>query len=592
MALSLEERAKRRLVRQLAKERWANAHKGWRAYSKNLEAAAKMVGQIIKAHLPALESGEAGWQLALQKMTAALERYSRALDPWAYSVAHLMLTEVDRRERKAWLEHGREIGRNLIKEIENAPTGKAYQEGMARQVALITSLPLTAAQRVHELATGQLYSGLRGKSLLEEILKTGSVTVSRAKLIARTEVARASTEFTRARAEYVGSPGYIWRTARDVDVRKSHKKLEGTVHRWDAPPLSDPPNLHAHPGQSYNCFPGDTLIDLSCGLRRLWRAPFDGELICLKLSSEIIEVTPNHPILTAKGWKAASALDPGDYLRRIPSQRFETTDFSKNKRIPTFNDLYTALICSSGVCNRLRGLNFHGDVINDDIDEIIVDLDLLEHVKFLLSKKFGQFNFNRTDGRISTSCLRSLNHIICSNFSGFLYSLVTLFLSFIKSDDLISFLNRPNWDIISRKNISNNSYIDIISFAKNRCSGTGLIKSDNFLFWKDFAIVGGASFDFSKICEQPAAFEMDAQLIGRTSDRFSGFFQESPIEQHFCRLLDKGTRKFSGHVYTIESDTGYYGTGVTRIIAKNCRCYPEVIVPDVDDVDIPNFGKK
>jgi SPP1 gp7 family putative phage head morphogenesis protein len=249
----LEERAERRKARQLAKERWANAHKGWKSYSRNLEAAARMVGQIIKAHLPTLESGEAGWQLALQQMIAALERYSKALDPWAISVARLMLAEVDRREKRAWIEHGREIGRNLLLELENAPTGRAYQEGMQRQVGLITSLPLVAAQRVHELAIGQLYSGLRGKELLEEILKTGNVTVSRAKLIARTEVARASTELTRARAEYVGSPGYIWRTARDVDVRASHKKLEGTFHRWDDPPLCDYPNYHAHPGQIFNC---------------------------------------------------------------------------------------------------------------------------------------------------------------------------------------------------------------------------------------------------------------------------------------------------------------------------------------------------
>lgn len=253
MALSPSEKAKRRAAQKKARERWKNSHKAWMGYGRNLKSVAKMVGQIVKAYAPALEEGEANWQFALLQMQTALERYSRALEPWARAVAKFMLAEVDRREKKAWIEHARTIGREIKKEIEQAPTGKAYQAGMDRQVELITSLPKGAAQRVHELATGQLYSGLRGKDLVKEIMKTGQVTESRAELIARTEVARASTELTKARADYIGSPGYIWRTAEDADVRKSHKKLNGTFHKWDDPPICDPPNYRAHPGQIWNC---------------------------------------------------------------------------------------------------------------------------------------------------------------------------------------------------------------------------------------------------------------------------------------------------------------------------------------------------
>jgi SPP1 gp7 family putative phage head morphogenesis protein len=253
MALDPKTRRERKLAAKKAKERWKNAHKAYHGYSRNLRALAKMVAQIVQAHAPKLETGEAGWQLALQKIQDALHKYSIAIEPWARSVAQFMLAEVDRREKQAWIEHARTIGREIKNEIEQAPTGQAYQTGMERQVQLITSLPREAAQRVHDLATGQLYSGLRGADLVKEILQTGRVTASRAELIARTEVARAGTELTKARADYIGSPGYIWRTALDADVRSSHRKLEGTFHKWDEPPICDPPNYRAHPGQIWNC---------------------------------------------------------------------------------------------------------------------------------------------------------------------------------------------------------------------------------------------------------------------------------------------------------------------------------------------------
>ena len=96
-------------------------------------------------------------------------------------------------------------------------------------------------------------TGTRAKETVAEILKTGEVTRSRAMLIARTETGRASTAMTEARAQYLGSEGYIWRTAKDGDVRKEHKKLEGKFFRWSEPPVSGSSGERSHPGAIYNC---------------------------------------------------------------------------------------------------------------------------------------------------------------------------------------------------------------------------------------------------------------------------------------------------------------------------------------------------
>ena len=80
-------------------------------------------------------------------------------------------------------------------------------------------------------------------------MKSGEVTKSRALLIAQTEVSRTATALTQARAEYIGSTSYRWRTSHDIRVRHSHKKMEGKEVRWVAPPTLDGMTGHA------GCFP-------------------------------------------------------------------------------------------------------------------------------------------------------------------------------------------------------------------------------------------------------------------------------------------------------------------------------------------------
>jgi SPP1 gp7 family putative phage head morphogenesis protein len=83
------------------------------------------------------------------------------------------------------------------------------------------------------------------------IRASGHVSASRARLIARTEIARATTEMTRQRAEAIGSEGYIWHSSHDGRVRESHLDMDGSFVRWDSPPTLD--GLTGHCGQLPNC---------------------------------------------------------------------------------------------------------------------------------------------------------------------------------------------------------------------------------------------------------------------------------------------------------------------------------------------------
>lgn len=55
-----------------------------------------------------------------------------------------------------------------------------------------------------------------------------------------------------------GTETYIWTSMHDRSVRARHQELDGTVQRWDDPPLADGPSKngrvwHYHPGRENNC---------------------------------------------------------------------------------------------------------------------------------------------------------------------------------------------------------------------------------------------------------------------------------------------------------------------------------------------------
>ena len=240
-------RALARKIRAAARERFVKARRAEQAFARQLNKIAEQVGVIVKGFAPQ------GFVHNAPELNAVLRRYSDLLKPWAVAVSERMINEVSKRDEKAWHEAGREIGRALGQEIRKAPTGAVMKQRMAEQVDLITSLPLEAAKRVHELTIRALSDSTRAKETAAEIMRTGHVTKSRAMLIARTETSRTVTAMTQARAEHIGSEGYIWRTAEDSDVRELHRKLNGKFIPWDDPPIAGENGERAHAGSIYNC---------------------------------------------------------------------------------------------------------------------------------------------------------------------------------------------------------------------------------------------------------------------------------------------------------------------------------------------------
>jgi len=247
---------------------WAQVRRAEIQYGRDLRGVAREIGRLVGM----LAEGESE-----NTLIRALELYAETIRPWARASAARMLADVSRRDQAMWNTLARSMSRNLREEIEHMPLGDLFRQLQASQVALITSLPLKAAQQVHEMmAEARISTAERAGTLASRIGALGDITASRAMLIARTETARAASNLVQARAQFVGSEGYIWRSSGDTDVRPLHKKLNGKYIRWDDPPVAGERGEKAHAGCIYNCrcFSEPVLPDYSAGQhlpRELWK---------------------------------------------------------------------------------------------------------------------------------------------------------------------------------------------------------------------------------------------------------------------------------------------------------------------------------
>lgn len=181
----------------------------------------------------------------------ALHQYAQVVEPWARQSAANMVSAVNKHNEGMFFRQAERMGLEMRRLLASPGVGRAVQEAITGNTALITSLPSQTAQRIAAIAEHGLISGSRAEDLARHYQRIGNTTMSRARTIARTEVSKAGTALTSARAQSVGSTGYIWRTARDGDVRPSHRAMEGRFVSWDAPPTLD--KMVGHAGEFPNC---------------------------------------------------------------------------------------------------------------------------------------------------------------------------------------------------------------------------------------------------------------------------------------------------------------------------------------------------
>ena len=236
---------------QKARRRFATAERIEKEYARLLSKLVRQIKGLITTSIHSDMNDDELWD-SYVKLVTSLRNYSQFIKPWARVVARKMTLRVAKVDANAWTQLGGEMSRELRKEIEASPIGDMLQGILKEQVGLIQSIPEHAADRVHKLTVEAMIDGRRSSELIKDIMQTPDVTMTRARLIARTETSRTATALTMARAKFIGSTHYHWRTCKDGSVRESHKAMSDKVCSWNDPPEVEPGQFY-HPGMFNKC---------------------------------------------------------------------------------------------------------------------------------------------------------------------------------------------------------------------------------------------------------------------------------------------------------------------------------------------------
>ena len=117
--------------------------------------------------------------------------------------------------------------------------------------------------------------------------------------------------------------------------------------------------------EAINCFPGTVNVSAE-DINKVYRRWYDGRMVTLKTKSgKSVPVTPNHPLLTERGWMRADAVQKCDKLICASSTNMLTTGINPHVggNPPAFSQLFDAL-SDAGHVERVFGgaVKFHSDV--------------------------------------------------------------------------------------------------------------------------------------------------------------------------------------------------------------------------------------
>jgi SPP1 gp7 family putative phage head morphogenesis protein len=133
-----------------------------------------------------------------------------------------------------------------------------------------------------------------------------------------------------------------------------------------------PKNEGPRPPAHVNCLTGDSLISASPGITGASKRWFNGEVIRIKTSSDRkLTCTPNHPILTDKGWVAAGDLNFTHKIAcRVGSESMALVGAQDNNAKASIADVAEAFFADRGVVAvpvPISAPDFHGDGANSEV---------------------------------------------------------------------------------------------------------------------------------------------------------------------------------------------------------------------------------
>lgn len=410
-----------------------------------------------------------------------------------------------------------------------------------------------------EMVMRRITSGLVNNESIDQIAARVRNTFSdpdkrvlRANTIARTEVLTAVSQgqwamFTAAKEVMGDGIQKVWITADDARVRPkggnkaspapNHRKLHRKMIPVDQKFENDlrfPRDPRGSAGEVINCFPEDT--DFSAvNPELIYRRHYVGPMVSVYIAGENeLTGTPNHPILTNRGWVPLGKLKKGDQVIKV-GKPILSSDYGNVVAVKAkAGELFNAISEPAMLVREGRSVvNFHGDATNQDVDVKNIDGCLRLYRWEQASKSMGNFGFQ--DSNFTQGGLLSDSSFKQPSSRAF------------TSDGI---MGRSN--LIDPLTGSHLAPLKLFSFASTSPSKAKL----------------------SKITANRNSGDIEDFAQLRDRKIFS--------DMHFVNVEKVEIKSFSGHVFNLQTSDGVYSAN--NIISHNCRC-TLIMVPKGETIE-------
>lgn len=446
------------------------------------------------------------------------------------------------------------VNEDAIRHLMGMPAMKAGDDQLLREV---TDTPEEARKHVQDLRKRQMdypkdmrwnrerfHSAitqgiLQGESIPNIVKRTKDIygrnkaAATRAARTATTNAENAGRMNTFERAQKLGIDMEIeWLATPDGRTRDSHRALDGeriqlgqkfsNGLRWPADPYGPASEI-------WNCFVGDTKAVPLGELQRSFRRFYDGDAVTVITASGVnFTCTPNHPILTSKGWVAAGLLD--DSYDLFVADLGNGLDGSGVK--PDVEHVGTSLeaiheLISVSLGNRASslGVYFHEDVLTSDVDVVTEERSLRVNQETLGLEPIDEIGLELPDTLAPSNSPEV-------EFVG---------TSMTASDSLVSSGSKPR---------------ALLGSGIRHALEHGL----RTVSWRDSSPLESDVYDVST----------NTEVLGESLDALSAVIK-------LDHVVNVDIHPISAHVYNLQTESGAYLVNnndsiSAYVIAHNCRC--------------------
>lgn len=358
-----------------------------------------------------------------------------------------------------------------------------------------------------------------------------------------------------------------WMATLDGRTRHAHRMMHGQRTTVDEPfhtpdgytiyyPADSSGMSDAPQQEIWNCFVGETVAASDSEIVRSYKHKYSGELFHIKTSRGVeFTCTPNHPILTPRGWIAANALYEGDDILVTRVGEFDSSGLD-----PNINHVFPSMKAIHQFMNMLPGkrasglsVNFHGDRATANVEVVSKKRFLRDNINSSSTKTSDEFRFKNAGSFV-----------------------------FCKSH-FVPCLGRI--------------YISALRLVRKGCESLTLFRRSLFHAGVHrFGEIAGRDSCVSEyaIDNLPAMTDIRGELLDGLTGKV---FTDNIV------AIDRQTRRLFCHVYNLQTKNGYYfvrnsiscGEGKSNdnyyAIAKNCRCTLRAMVKGYERETIRNSPK-